>query len=47
MRNVLKRIFEFLSFFVAIFSLWDILDFVLNIRSELVWGLDECRKKNC
>ena len=36
MRNVLERIFEFISFFfVAIFSFWAMVDFVFNIRSEL------------
>ena len=27
------------------FSFWDMVDFVLNIRSELVWDLNEFRKK--
>ena len=40
MRYVLKRICQFLSF-SEIFSFWDIIDFVLDIRSELVWVLDE------
>ena len=44
MRNVLKRIFWFLF---TIYSLWDMIDFVVNIRNELVWDLDEFRKKLC
>ena len=35
MRSVLKLIFS-LSFFLAIFSFWDMVNFVFNIRSELV-----------
>ena len=31
------------DFFVAIFSFWDTIDFVLNIRSEFVWDLDFCK----
>ena len=42
MRNVLKRIN--LRFF---FSLRDMFDFFLNIRSKLAWYLDEFRKKLC
>ena len=35
MRNVLKRIFEFISFFFFIYvCFWDMVDFVFNIRSE-------------
>ena len=34
MRNGLKRICMYMTFF-AIFSFWDMVDFVLNIRSEL------------
>ena len=36
MRNVLNR-----EFFFAIFIFKDMVDIVLNIRSELVWDLDE------
>ena len=35
MRNVLKWIFEFMKFFFAIFSFWEMVDFKFNIRSEL------------
>ena len=35
MRNVLKWIFEFMKFFFAIFSFWDMVDFVLKILSKL------------
>ena len=45
MGNVLKRIFEFTSFYFAIFSLSDMVDFILNIRSELVWDFNEFRNK--
>ena len=34
-RNVLKQIFEFTSFFCAMFSFWDMVDFVFKIRKEL------------
>ena len=44
MRYVLKLIFEFTSFFYAIFSLWDMVDFILNIRTELVCDLADFRK---
>ena len=33
MQNVLKRIFEFMSFCIAIFSLWIMVDFVFYLRS--------------
>ena len=29
----------------AIFSFWDMVDFVLNIRGELIWYFDKFRKK--
>ena len=35
MRNDLKRIFSFMIIFVVIFSFWDMIDFILNIRSKL------------
>ena len=35
MGNVLKQIFEFISYFFAIISFWDMVDFAFNIRSEL------------
>ena len=35
MRSVLKRIFESMTFLTAIFSFWDMVDIVFNIRSEL------------
>ena len=35
MCNVLKRVFWVLEFFFAIFSFWDMVDFVFNIPSEL------------
>ena len=35
MRNVLKRILEFMSFLTAIFSFWDMVDLVFNICNEL------------
>ena len=34
-----NEFFSSWAFFVAIFSFWDMVDFVLNIRSELVWDL--------
>ena len=44
MRNDLKRIFEFVSFLFTIFSFWDIVDFVFNIRSKL-GAIDKRRYK--
>ena len=35
MRNGLKHIFDIWVFFVAIFSFWDMVNFVLKIPSEL------------
>ena len=35
MRNVLKRIFEFVSLLCAIFSSWGMVDFVFYLRNEL------------
>ena len=43
MRNVLKRNFLVQEFFFCDFSFRDVVDFVLNIRSVLVWDLDEFR----
>ena len=39
MCNVLKRFLTI--YFVGIFSLWDMVDFVLNIQSELGTCFDE------
>ena len=44
-RYALKRIFKFIGFFYAIFSFWDMVDFVLNIHSVLVYDLDEFKEK--
>ena len=30
--------------FLVFFSFWDRVDFVLNIRSELIWDLDNLKK---
>ena len=39
LKDTLKRIF----YFRVIFIFWDMVDFVFNIRSVLVWDLDEFR----
>ena len=42
--HILKRIFDCMSFFSRYLVFSDVVDIVLNIRSELFWDLDEFRK---